>query len=100
MIGIICIKKSYYEKLSSINFDEKLKLEKHRQSLSNGIKNAECMYSFDWVPLIRFSLFTSINIFSNISIIFYFIFLILVDIQVLRLHWPQPYKPFKTYSRL
>ena len=33
-------KYSYYEKLSSINFDEKLKSEKHRQSLSNGIKKA------------------------------------------------------------
>ena len=37
--------------------------------------------SYDWVALIRFSLFTSITIFSNINIFFSF-FNILVDIQV------------------
>ena len=35
----------------------------------------ETLYSYDWVPLIRFSLFTSITIFSNMSTIFRFSFL-------------------------
>ena len=45
------------------------------------LKVKETIYSFDWVALIRFSLFTSITIFSNINIFFTF-FNILVDIHV------------------
>ena len=35
------------------------------------LKIKERIYSYDWVPLISFSLFTSITIFSNINIIFF-----------------------------
>ena len=45
---------------SSINFDEKLKLEKHRQSLSNGIKKlnalarlVSCMIIAKWLTLMN-----------------------------------------------
>ena len=36
------------------------------------LKIREKIYSYDWVPLIRFSLFTSITIFSNINLFFPF----------------------------
>ena len=51
------------------------------------LKIMKKIYSYDWVPLIRFSLFTSITSFSNISISFSFLFNILVDIYILMLHW-------------
>ena len=38
------------------------------------LKIMETIYLYDWVPLIRFSLFTSIITVSNISIIFHFSF--------------------------
>ena len=56
----------------------------------------EAIYSYEWVALIRFPLFTSMTMFSKINIFFPF-FNILVDIQVWVLQCPLPYKPYKTY---
>ena len=45
------------------------------------LKTQERIYSYDWVPLVSFSLFSSITIFRNINLYFPF-FNILVDIQI------------------
>ena len=45
------------------------------------LKIKERIYSYDWVPLVSFSPFSSITIFRNINLYFPF-FNILVDIQI------------------
>ena len=61
-------------------------MDSHLGTCILSLKTEESIYSYDWVPLISFSLFTSITVFSNINITIFAFFNILVDIQALVLH--------------
>ena len=61
-------------------------MDSHLGTCILSLKIEESIYSYDWVPLISYSLFTSITVFSNINITIFAFFNILVDIQALVLH--------------
>ena len=61
-------------------------MDSHLGTCILSLKIKESIYSYDGVPLISYSRFTSITIFNNINITVFAFFNILVDIQALVLH--------------